>query len=108
VIIVHELLRNSFDCSEYILMTRDFYQIAGGCPDKAPEFKQENIAEVGKIDVVYYRLIPKEEMLVETTHKLIGYYWLLKLEIYRFLRIIHLLPDKHFKHLPIEPRPDAY
>jgi len=100
VVIAHDLLKNSFNYPEYILMTRDFYQIAGGCTDKTPEFKAENIPDIGKIDVVYYRLASAEPLQRAEKHTLAGYYWLVKLELYRFLRICHLLPDKQFNHLP--------
>jgi hypothetical protein len=66
VILAHQLLKNSVDGDEYILMTRPFHDRSGDLPGMPPELGQEQ-TDLGPIDVVVFYPDPDDRPLPKAT-----------------------------------------
>jgi len=60
VILIHRLLKNSISAKEYIILTEQFFALAGGITGETPETRQENAEGIGAVNVkVYYPVVDK-------------------------------------------------
>lgn len=100
VIVAHRLLKNSIDANEYLLMTQEYYQTCGGWLGKKPERACEHIVDIGKVDIVFYRLQSSITTDIPEKNKIAKMLNLFYLEFYRLMRYLGLKKQKKFSHLP--------
>ena len=102
VIIAHRLLKNTVSSNEYIMMSREFYELSGGLLGQEPEVRSEDCEGIGKVDVMVY--YPKDYELevppLPPPSQLAKIGQLVRVQGHAILRNLGLKRKRAFSNLP--------
>jgi hypothetical protein len=97
VLLIHRLLKNSIPTNEYILMSESFHALAGDYADQQPEFRTEQVEDLGAIPILVY--YPGIQIKPEQIPSVSGTDLAAVLNKHSFARMLRRKPRGEFNNL---------